>query len=44
MGQKDTEGGREVEVQRHKSLEHNVSDEGQKCLLQASGAQTEGAR
>lgn len=35
---------REVEVQRYKSLEHNVSDEGQKRLLQLSGAQTEGGR
>lgn len=31
-------------MQRYKSPEHNVSDEGQKRLLQFSGAQTEGAR
>lgn len=36
MGQKDIEWEKErdAEVQRYKSLEHNVSDEGQKHLLQ----------
>lgn len=50
MGQKDTEKQREAErkkeaeVQRYKSLDYNMSDEGQKHLLQPSGAQTEGAK
>ncbi len=41
--QRGRERKREVGVQRYKSPEHNVSDEGQKRLLQLSGAQTEGA-
>lgn len=42
--QKGGDRKREVEVQRYKSLEHSVSDEGQKLLLQLSGAQSEGTR
>lgn len=42
MEQKDRERQERAEVQRYKSLEYNVSDEGQKRLLQPPGAQTEG--
>lgn len=39
MGQNKQRGERkrEVEVRRYKSPEHDVSDEGQKHLLQTSG-------
>lgn len=42
--QKGGDRKREVEVQRYKSPELSVSDEGQKLLLQLSGAQSEGTR
>lgn len=42
--QRGEERAREVAVQRYKSQEHNVSDEGQKHLLQPSGARSEGAQ
>lgn len=41
---REAEKKKEAEVQRYKSLDYNMSDEGQKHLLQPSGAQTEGAK